>query len=93
MEEGGKQQQGQEEAEEKEEVLGNEEEEEKDVAAATNTLLYVLPTPPFPLELKTKHTVPALAVSQQNPSASSSFSYIKLDFSCSPPICNLCLYI
>lgn len=42
----------------------------KDVAAVTNTLLYVLPSPPFPLELKTKHTVPALALSQQNSSAS-----------------------
>lgn len=42
----------------------------KDVAAATNTLLYVLPSPPFPLEFKTKNTVPALALSQHNPPAS-----------------------
>lgn len=71
--EGGKQQKWQEEAQEKEEVLLIEE-EEKDVAAATNTLLYVLPSPPFPLELITKHTVPALALSQQCPSASLSSS-------------------
>lgn len=58
----------------KKEVLLNQE-EEKDVTSATNTLLYVLPSPPFPLEFKTKHTVPALALSQQNPSAPlSSFS-------------------
>lgn len=59
----------------------------KDVAAATNTLHYVLPSPPFPLEFKTKHTVPALALSQHNHLPPSSFSDMKLDFSCSPPIC------
>lgn len=48
----------------------------EDVAAATNTLLHVLPFPPFPLGPKTKQTLPALALPQQSPSA---FLFLKED--------------